>query len=359
MTARPGPGTPGSVVQARDHRRALGAFMAAGAAGDPLAVRSGIVNAPGNPLRVSQTSPVSMGVLVQPGNTEIYRPGRGPYTPYNDATDTLGVDPVPASNSRYDLVYIAQSDSEVDGSSTSTLGILTGTVSPTPSAPYDQVPAGGLALAELGPITPSTTAITDALIQNVAPFAAVRGAPVPVRNQAERDALNGLASAAFPIIVERLDTGTLERNAGSGWLTLAVEKPAQPFVEGGRTTDLGVANTTAGEGTLVTWAVTPESTISYAAGVFTIPQAGRYDIKVTLGWAAATGGDRLLRVKINGTFKMLDNINPTTPTTTATAVAREMTLAAGDQISVHARQNSGAAVSVVPDYTSLSMRRVS
>lgn len=227
MTARPGPGTPGKVVSATDHRRALGAFMAPGSPTDPLATRSGIVPAPGNPLKVSQNSPLGMSAIVRPGNTEIHRTGRGPYTPYNDALDVVAFDPAPATNSRWDLVYIAQADSEVDGGSASTLGVLKGSARTSPPKPYGDLPAGGLVLAEVGPITSTTTTITDSLIANVAPFTAVRGAPIPVRNQVERDALNSIASATYPITVDRLDTATMERNAGSGWV--AVGKAPTPW----------------------------------------------------------------------------------------------------------------------------------
>lgn len=233
MTARPGPGTPGSVVYATDHRRGLGAFMAPGSATDPLATRSGIVHAPGSPLRVRQNTPLGMTALVNPGNTEIHRPGRGTYTPYNDAVATVAFDPAPASNSRYDLVYIAQNDSDVDASSTTPLAVIKGDATAAAPKPYGQVPAGGLVLAEVGPIAVGTTQITDALIKNVAPLAAVRGAPVPVRSQAERDDLNAIASATYPVMVERLDTGALERNAGAGWVVVSpIPAPPTPPARG-------------------------------------------------------------------------------------------------------------------------------
>lgn len=226
MTVRAGLGAPGAVVTAASHRRGLAVASAAGSATDPLVTRSGIVNAPGSPLRVSQNSPLGLSVLVQPGTAEIHRAGRGTYRPWNDAVATLTHDAVPPANSRWDLVYIAQRDAEVDADSLPVLAIAKGTALASPGKPYELIPAGGLVLAEVGPITSTTTQITDSMITNVAQYAAVRGAPIPTRTLAERDALTALASATFPITVERLDTGTLERNAGSGWRAIAIAMPA-------------------------------------------------------------------------------------------------------------------------------------
>lgn len=230
MTARPGPGTPGSVVFATDHRRGLAAFMAPGSATDPLVTRSGIVHAPGNPLRVRQNNPLGMSALVNPGNAEVYRAGRGAYLPYNDAVVSVSFDIAPAQNARRDLVYIAQSDSDVDETSDAVVAVAKGEATASAAAPYGDVPPGALVLAEVGPIAVGTTQITDALITNVAPLVAVRGAPMPVRSQFERDALTELASASCPITVERLDTGAIERNAGAGWVSL-VQSPALSALE--------------------------------------------------------------------------------------------------------------------------------
>lgn len=222
MAIKPGLGTPGGVVDAADHRRSLSGLWLPSSAADPLVVRGGIVPGPGEPLRVRQASPLAMAVQVNAGVLEVWRDGYGLYAPSNDAVETLVVDEAPAANSRWDLLVMGQHDEQAgDGDNQPVLQIITGTAQAVPTKPYGDVEAGCTVLAEIGPITSATTQITDSLITNVAVYTAVRGTPLRVRNQDERDALNPIVSATNPITVERLDTGQLERNTGSGWVPLA------------------------------------------------------------------------------------------------------------------------------------------
>lgn len=200
-----------------DTRTARGVLLAPSST-DPTSVRSGIVPGPGDPLRVRQTTTPSMAVAVNPGGAHVLRTGRGVYSPSVATTTTLTIDPVTTGTSRYDLVYVIDRDVAAgDSADTSAALLLKGTAAASPTKPYGSIPAGAYVLAEVGPVTAGLATVTDSLITNVSRYAAVVGAPIWVRNAAERDELTPLASSTFPITVERLDAGVVERNSGSGW----------------------------------------------------------------------------------------------------------------------------------------------
>jgi hypothetical protein len=362
VTARPGPGTPGSVVYGTDHRRGLGAFMAPGSATDPLETRSGIVHAPGSPLRVRQNTPLGMSALVNPGNAEVHRAGRGPYMPYNDAVDTVTFDPAPATNSRYDLVYISQADSDVDASSATTLGVLKGTATASAPKPYGDLPAGGLVLAEVGPIAVGTTQITDALITNVAPFAAVRGTPIPVRSQAERDALSEIASAACPITVERLDTGTIERNTGAGWVAFATSTTVAALAS-----RVAALEATVPSGRLIRSVATSipnaawteigawssgatRAGMGYDSPRYKAIRPGLYLFSCMANWAGNNAGRRGVSPTVNGANPASTGDQSVQVATTAAGInsttSTVLLLDAGDTVNMMVYQDSGAALNV-------------
>lgn len=320
MTVRPGLGTPGGVVAAGDHRRSLSGLWTPSSASDQLAVRSGIVPGPGDPLKVSQASPLGMSVMVNPGVLEVYRTGaaKSLYAPTNDAVATLPLAAAPTANSRWDLAVMGQRDAEAgDANNNPILTVLTGVAQAIPTKPYDQLEAGAIALAEIGPITTSTTQITDAMITNVAPYTAVRGAPVRVRNQTERDALTSIASASNPITVERLDTGTLERNAGSGWVVIVGKWTAYtPAITAATTNpNIGTAGSVEGsfymaDGTCQWRAViqTGGTGISAGTGAYslTVPIAplGSFPI-IGHGWIYGTAGFKTFEADISGSTARL------------------------------------------------------
>jgi len=190
------------------------------------------------------------------------------------------------------------------------------------------------------------------------------GLLVPVANLTERNALPGLIprtpSAATPLRVWRENAAPSSQIEytidGTTWRPQVL---APPYTVANRTTDLGVASVASGDGTLVTWNVLASDRISYSAGVFTVQDAGVYILAVILGWEGATTGDRLCRVRKNGSgFSFLGNTTPTTATATTTNIAIDTELSSGDTIAVYARQSSGATLDVQEDYTRFSLRRV-
>lgn len=185
---------------------------------------------------------------------------------------------------------------------------------------------------------------------------------IPVANTTERaQVINDLVAAGAgptstrPVYVDV--AGVLWRTTdGTTWGTLL---PAFPYWIGTRTAPSSVASATGGDGTLITWATT-ETTggITNSAGTLTVPVAGVYHIDCWLAWAPVSGGDRLCRMKVNGSFTYLGNTNPSTTTTTVSGFSVDAPLGAGAQLQVFARQNTGSAIDVTPAYTYFNIRRV-
>lgn len=121
-----------------------------------------------------------------------------------------------------------------DTSSEPLFGVASGTaVSSSPVAP--SIPAGALEIGR-NTMTSAATSTSSAgnTITQSALYTAVRGAPVPFRNQAERDAYpapyDGLEG-------RRLDLHLIETYDGSGW------RSQVPAVSAGRTADISFAGT--------------------------------------------------------------------------------------------------------------------
>ena len=152
------------------------------------------------------------------------QPGDGAHLFGNDGSVTVGtggvgttVAPAPGTGSRVDIIWTRQrSNSENgDGTSEAELGVTSGT-SGSPGLP-PSIPLGavelGRAVVSAGNANTAAASITQTYLR-----AAVRGTPIPVRSDAERDALASLASAQLPVEVVRADKGgRIEKNAGSGW----------------------------------------------------------------------------------------------------------------------------------------------
>ena len=137
----------------------------------------------------------------------------------NDGPTNIATGAAPgAGTSRIDVVWVRHpSNTEnADTNSVPVFGCAQSLASATPITPT--IPAGALELARNTVLSTATTTASagNAIVQTF-PWTALRGAPIPVRNQAERDTLTSLASASNPVTVDRIDGGYLETNAGAGW----------------------------------------------------------------------------------------------------------------------------------------------
>lgn len=111
----------------------------------------------------------------------------GVYTPTLTGVTNVPTTAAPSSGSRWDLVWVKQNDmAKGDAGNLAVRGVTQGAASGSPSKPYGSVPAGALVLAEVE-VFALITATTSASITQVWRHTVARGAPIPVRSQAEQD----------------------------------------------------------------------------------------------------------------------------------------------------------------------------
>lgn len=138
----------------------------------------------------------------------------GPTLVPNDSAVSVSTDPAPGSNSRIDVIWVRQRHVTGDGGSESSVapefGVAKGASNASPSAP--PLPTGAVELAR-ATVTAGTTA-TSGLTFTQGRWTVANGAPVPVHNLVERDAMTGYAG----LRVMRLDNmGLIEKHNGTGW----------------------------------------------------------------------------------------------------------------------------------------------
>lgn len=128
----------------------------------------------------------------------------------------------PGSGSRTDVIWMRHLDVDAgDATNAPLIGVAVGSV----GGGVPAIPAGaielGRATVSAGVTQTSAATISHANTQRTA----MRGAPIPVESQAQRDALSALASMSTPIEVEWLGTGRRQRNVGSGWADVVGTAP--------------------------------------------------------------------------------------------------------------------------------------
>lgn len=209
MTARDPLFVP-DVTSPTDARLALSGLMAPDTGG--VAVRAGAFYGPST---FNITGTTGMSYSVAAGVAVVSRGASvGPYVGANDGATTVTTTAAPGSGSRYDLIYIKFPDVEQgDGDSNAVFGVVQGTAGGSPTVPTGSLPTGAVAIGQA--LVPSGTTRTDTgvtITKNI-PYTVARGAPIPVRSQAERDALTKYAG----LVARRLDTGLDNVTDGSTW----------------------------------------------------------------------------------------------------------------------------------------------
>jgi hypothetical protein len=188
-------------------RLATGVLFTSQQAGDsldPLRVRPGIRDAPGNPGRITLgTNKVTVNAF-QAVIQDSARPALGAYVVTLDAPKDLPLNAADPSLGRIDLV-IAEVDATVDPGFT--VHVVQGDTSASPQVPNVTNPLH-IKLAQITiPAGTGTPSFTD-----LRQFTAAVGGILPVRTVTERP-----AGAPGSLFVYRLDTGVLEVQRASGW----------------------------------------------------------------------------------------------------------------------------------------------
>ncbi len=351
MTMRTALHTAGAVEGALDGRLDSASLWALNGPG-PLDVRTGVVFAPGSPMLVQGTSATSpWAVTVNPGHV-IGSKGisNGPYVACNDALATVSLANPDATNPRIDVIYAMQKDTaaiiNADGTTAATLAAVTGTPSATPAVPSAPVGAVVLAQVQIGNATTATAGTSGAgvTITQQWQWTTVRGEPIPTRTQAERDAITW-GTAATPAEVRRLDTGTVERNSGSGWSIITWGGAWSTYSPSYVNLTLGTGGTILGRWRQIGSTIDAYIVITFGSSGFAIDgayigvpvQSGTVDAGGLLGYGEAyhVSGPAwwpLLATVSGSTFLVISAASGTSMTATA-----PFTVAASDRIEMRLR----------------------
>ena len=212
----------------------------------------------------------------------------------NDGLVTVGTGGVgttvaaaPGTGSRIDIVWVRHRTAGENGDTTSEpdYGVTSGTPGSPGLAP--SIPAGALELAR-ATVSAGNANTSAASITQTYPRTALRGTPIPVRSEAERNTLSALASSNLPIEVIRTDKGgRRERNDGgvAGWYVPDVMPLAKVGETGGMSTSL-IATGTSG------------TILGPSALTLDRPARVRFDVKLTMRAGANSAG--YTRIKVGG-----------------------------------------------------------
>jgi hypothetical protein len=214
-----------------ESRLALAGMVAENSPGVP---RTGVLAQAGAPAVVTASSG-GMTYGVTPCEVVISRSaGEGVYILSVSGTTNVATDPAPgtAGQSRWDIIYVKQNDTDKgDANNRPVLDVVKGTAATSPTKPA--VPTGAVALAEAR-IYQGTTAASGGsnTITQVHSWTAMRGAPIPVKNLADRQTITGPATGQAVI---RLDCDAwVQRYTGTG---TATGWQFEGWRRGGNTTD--------------------------------------------------------------------------------------------------------------------------
>lgn len=234
----------------------------------------------------------------------------------NDAPETVGTtgvgSTVPAAPStglkRIDIIWVRHpaAGENADGTSQPVFGVTSGTAASAPQPPT--IPVGALELArnEMSAGVGSTAASGNVITQR-APFTAVRGATVLVRNQAEMEALNPLVAGAGVLSVWRDDLKVSMENFGTGWLRPPMPEDPTAFMY------YRNAAFSVGTGVTVVDFDTAQGVAptvgSISGGVWTCGATGMYQVSARAGFvsnAAAFDAAITLQISFDGGASWLD-----------------------------------------------------
>lgn len=210
MTARSGEGTYGDgvgVVTPLAHKLSQNGPLVRDSTGR---VRSGVFYA-GTTSLVSGKANMSYDVAAFEAAVSRGR-AKGTSFPTNDGVVNVATTTAPASNSRYDVIYVQQREvSEGDPDSSAVIGVVQGAAAAVPVVP--SIPSGAIELGR-ALVGAGITATTAATITQTAPFTTVSGTPIPARSKAAVDAITG-----YPVgtLAQDLSTGATYRFDGSSW----------------------------------------------------------------------------------------------------------------------------------------------
>lgn len=209
----------GATHTAEQFRNHLGLFVAGKQSSTSLIPRGGVNPTLGSALQVTQAGSPSMNVVVKSGLATI--PGsqgskQGVYTVINDADVTLAISAAHASLNRIDIVVFKVEDTAYSGGvNSSSLAVVTGTPSGSPSAPA--APNNSIILAQVS-IIANDTSITNGEITDRRTYMAATGGIINCTSST-RPAANTVCEGQL-IYESDTDRILVTHNSGTSWVGL-------------------------------------------------------------------------------------------------------------------------------------------
>ena len=211
----------------------------------------------------------------------------------NDGTVNVATTAAPGSNSRIDIIYHWHREYSLDGTdSNPVIGVVQGTAAAVPTAPSLAAFPGAIEIGR-ATVAAGITSTTSATITQTAPFTAMAGGIVQVRNTTERDA----GTWAVGQTIRLLDTKTIQTWDGSAWISVGSPRHAR------YTYSRSVANTTSTTLSSAPTISTGDSMADYASfytanvdGTITFQQAGVYTVTITASLGTVATGRSFLQI---------------------------------------------------------------
>lgn len=257
-------------------RLAVAGLVAENSPGVP---RQGLLR-PSNPIVVTGANDMSYNVApINPVTTRAAAGGVYVYT--TTGTTNRKTTPAPGANSRYDIIWTKQNDTQYgDTDNFADVYVTQGSPAASPTKPAPTLNGnavqGALVLAEVL-VQSGATATNSASVQitQVWKYTSSRGAPIPVRNLAERAELTPVIGTT----VQRLDQpgAPIETFDGTYW----VLQGAGFYLELARDAGNNQANQVWGPGVASELSAAVNLSASRNPGIFSFPSANR----VTVGKA--------------------------------------------------------------------------
>lgn len=288
---------------------------------------------PGTGTIVSGTANMSYDVIAFTGVTQ-RSASAGAVFGGNDGTLNVVTTAAPGSNSRYDVVYWWNREFSLDGTdSNPVIGVVQGTAAASPTVPSLAAYPGAIELARI--LVPSGVTATNSgtTITQKAPFTAMAGGTVVVRNSTERDAgtwLEGQKVYDIATDIEWTYDGSAWDAPAGSFVGRAVRTSATPTIASADYSNLSTTanwSTTATDGQVKNFA-------AYSDG-WTIPYAGTYEVSYSLQSTAAI----LVAITVNdasvvvGDLKLM-SVGATVQSLTGVSASGQMRFAAGDVIRI-------------------------
>lgn len=256
---------------------------------------------------------------------------------------TVQLAAAPSANSRYDVIYAKQNDTEKgDSNSNPVFDKVTGQAGASPVVPA--APAGALVLATvLIPAGVTATTASGVVITNSVLSTSLAGTPIRYRSTAEM-------TTDTPNVVE--GTSAFIKGGGNYYLRSGTwrREDANPIVIVSQTTGTPISSGTAAGtigGTNPTYQTMDTAYFPQRNdGVIgPIAVAGWYEVTAAVGWSNNSTGQRYIEVMPNdsGLTPALADQRAASGTTNQT-VTGQMYLNVGDLIKLKAWQNSGGSI---------------